>query len=92
MRNPINVACGILEHIPSEYTQFILEINDYLTQLHFVAPEMLGQSQKHWHDFSNILNKYITQDDYNTIPWCKTVIDIFTDPNYNFINNNIGDA
>ena len=82
MRNPIRVACGILEIIPKDQQDFIFDINNYVTHLTFVAPEVLGKDPKHWHKFSQILNKYISQDDYNNTEWCKGVINIFTDPNY----------
>lgn len=82
MRNPISVACGILELIPDEQTEFISDIQMYVTDLKFVAPEVLGKDPKHWHKFGQILNKYISQDDYDNTEWCKGVINIFTDPNY----------
>ena len=38
-------------------------------------------SNHYWKVLSFILNKYISQDDYKNIDWCKKVIDIFQDSN-----------
>lgn len=45
------------------------------------APEALN-TQRNFIILQNIMNHYITQDDYDKVEWCKRCIDILIDPNY----------
>ena len=54
------------------------------TSLSHTAPEhLIGEhSLYNFNQLQNIVNNYITYDDYNNIAWCREMIDIFQDPNY----------
>lgn len=58
---------------------------EFRSSLSHTAPEhLIGKdSGYNFNIMQNIVNKYITQNDYDTIDWCRDIIDIFQDPNYN---------
>lgn len=58
------------------------EINKHILESIPYSPREKLESNWYWNILSSYANKYITQDDYNNIEWCKEFIDIFMDPNY----------
>lgn len=58
---------------------------EFRSSLSHTAPEFLigKDSGYYFNIMQNIVNKYISQNDYDTIDWCRDIIDIFQDPNYN---------
>jgi hypothetical protein len=55
------------------------------TSLSHTAPEhLIGKdSGYNFNLLQNIVNRHFTQNDYDTINWCRDIIDIFQDPTYN---------
>lgn len=83
MRDITQVINGIKQCLPSSNEGKLVneDISNILDSLPWDPPEKIN-SNHYWNILSNILTKYITQDDYNKKIWCKNVIDIFRDPNY----------
>ncbi len=54
---------------------------DIILSIPHSSPEML-KSSWFWNKLSSFANEYISTHDYNTIPWCKTFINILQDPDY----------
>ena len=60
--------------------QFKDNLKDIMTSIPYSAPEKLF-SNYYWILLENIVNNYISEDDYNDInkPYCKEIINILTD-------------
>tara|TARA_Y100000992_G_C21271929_1_gene497424 strand:+ start:1824 stop:2096 length:273 start_codon:yes stop_codon:yes gene_type:complete len=85
-RSVLDVFNGICNEIPLDNNKIKKELKKSFASVSWDAPEKLN-SNYYWNVLSNILNKYISEDDYNNIPWCKKVIDIFQDENYIYKSN-----
>lgn len=82
-RNITIILGRMLEEFPKEI------MNEHLNSLkhHFektseslkFSPPEAIDSTYYWNIVGDYLNKCVSQEDYNTIPWIKNVIDIFTD-------------
>lgn len=95
MRNLLIVLNGMQEVLTAKYNGIIdsdekaKTIHDAFAELRsslsHTAPEhLIGKdSGYNFNILQNIVNKYITQNDYDTIDWCRDIIDIFQDPDYN---------
>jgi|TARA_B100001287_G_scaffold235848_1_gene208185 hypothetical protein len=94
MRSVVTVLEGMHNILTTKYNG-IIEENEKASDLHrafnkirismsYAAPELLiGESSfQYFHKITNILNHYISHDDYIQYPWCRDIIDIFQDPNY----------
>ena len=81
MRSILQVTYGIVIEIPDNNTNFRTDIHNMMNSLAWAAPETI-ETNVYWRQLSGILNKYISEEDYNSKEWCKKVIDIFQDPNY----------
>ena len=95
MRNLLIVLNGMQEVLTVKYNG-ILDSDEKAKTVHdaFVefrnslshtAPEhLIGKdSGYNFNLLQNIVNRHFTQNDYDTIDWCRDIIDIFQDPNYN---------
>lgn len=90
MRNVIHVIEAIYEIISknkeeisnSEKKNILEDMDRLLGKMVYSAPEQLSCTL-YFHELETIMNQYICQDDYVNIKWCKDVIDIFLNPNYN---------
>ena len=81
MRSLLQVAHGILMEIPDNNKILRTDIHNMMNSCAWAAPETIGSSI-YWRQLSIILNRHISKEDYNSKEWCKTIIDIFQDPNY----------
>jgi len=94
MRHLIIVLNGMQEVLTVKYNG-IIDSNEKAKSVHdafaefksslsHTAPEyLIGKySGYNFNILQNIVNNYITQNDYDTIDWCRDIIDIFQDPNY----------
>ena len=60
---------------------FLYRLDKMRDSMLYAAPELLNSSH-FFLKLQDIINSSISVDDYDTIPWCKEVIDIFMDPKY----------
>lgn len=60
---------------------FLYRLDKLRNSMLYAAPELL-ESKYFFIKLQDIINNSISVEDYDTIPWCKEVIDIFMDPNY----------
>jgi len=60
---------------------FIYRLDKIRDSMLYAAPELL-KSPHFFLKLQDVINSSISVDDYDTIPWCKEVIDIFMDPDY----------
>jgi hypothetical protein len=82
-RNIIIILSRMLEEFPEEITNenhrslkhYFEKTSDSLT---YSPPETINSSY-YWNIVGTYLKWYVSQEDYDTIPWIKNVIDIFTD-------------
>ena len=65
----------------NEKEELLIELNKMKTNMLYAAPEYL-KSSHFFQVLGNILNRYISTQDYNEHEWCRKIIDIFRDPNY----------
>ncbi len=81
-RNVLTVFKNIYYEIPLDNDNYKIkkELIDSFSSISWDPPEKIN-SNHYWKVLSFILNKYISQDDYKNIDWCKKVIDIFQDSN-----------
>jgi len=82
-RNIIIILGRMLEEFPNEITNekhrnLKHHFENTSESLKFSPPEAID-STYYWNIVGDYLNKCVSQEDYNTIPWIKNVIDIFTD-------------
>ena len=85
MRDVYLVTSSIYE-ILNQYKDYNINIDlvksleSLLRSMTYSAPEIL-QTTYYFNELSNILNTYVTQDDYNNTekPWAKKIIDILID-------------
>ena len=79
MRSVTQVTKQIISEIPDEYNTMKEEFEHIFESIAWAPPEKI-KSSYYWNILSNILNKYITMEDYQQNEWCKKVIDIFQEP------------
>jgi hypothetical protein len=77
-RSVLDVFNGICNEIPLDNNKIKKELTDSFSSIAWDPPEKI-HSNHYWKVLSCILNKYISEDDYKNIDWCKKVIDIFQD-------------
>ena len=79
-RSVLDVFNGIYNEIPLDNDNYKIkkELTDSFSSIAWDPPEKI-HSNHYWKVLSCILNKYISEDDYKNIDWCKKVIDIFQD-------------
>ena len=77
-RSVLDVLNGICNEIPLDNNKIKKELTDSFSSIAWDPPEKI-HSNHYWKVLSSILNKYISEDDYKNIDWCKKVIDIFQD-------------
>ena len=82
-RNIIIILGRMLEEFPQDITNenhrsLKHHFEKTSESLKFSPPEAID-STYYWKIVGNYLNIYVSQDDYNAVPWIKNVIDIFTD-------------
>tara|TARA_A100001015_G_C15041706_1_gene740123 strand:+ start:1700 stop:1990 length:291 start_codon:yes stop_codon:yes gene_type:complete len=86
MRNICLVVYDLYNIIPDNVEEkfkiFKNQINKNILQSILYSPREQIRSNWYWNKLGYYTNKYISQDDYNNIKWCKQFIDIFLDPNY----------
>ena len=75
------IACHHNNAIAHEKDELLTELNKMKTTMLYAAPEYLDSSH-FFQVLGNILNRYISPQDYKEMEWCKEIIDIFRDPNY----------
>lgn len=94
MRNVIEVHKAILD-VVVEYENeivndgkegLIISLKKVHTSMMYSPPELLYSSY-FFKVISEMLNQYISMEDYNDYIWCKEIIDIFTDQTYNKCKN-----
>ena len=82
-RNIIIILGRMLEEFPDEITNenhrslkyHFEKTSDSLT---YSPPETINSSY-YWNVVGSYLNMRVSQEHYDTIPWIKNVVDIFTD-------------
>ena len=81
-RNVLIVFKNIYNEIPLDIDNYKIkkDLTDSFSSIAWDPPEKI-HSNYYWKVLSFILNKYISQDNYKNIDWCKKVIDIFQDSN-----------
>tara|TARA_B100000902_G_C26428592_1_gene490411 strand:- start:54 stop:347 length:294 start_codon:yes stop_codon:yes gene_type:complete len=82
----LSISNDLIDLIPSDADEKFISLKklidkNIIQSVPFAEPEMV-KSTWFWNKLSIYLNDTITYDDYNNIPWCKKIIDIFQDPNY----------
>lgn len=89
MRDILVLAIDLVNIIPNDHdidNKFnILKRQikkDIIGSIPYAEPDLV-RSSWFWNKLSVFINNTISYDDYNNIPWCKKIIDIFQDPNYN---------
>tara|TARA_Y100000992_G_scaffold135590_1_gene89640 strand:+ start:16128 stop:16421 length:294 start_codon:yes stop_codon:yes gene_type:complete len=92
MRNILIVSRDICDLIPNDdnvddkFNKMKHNINrNIIESVPFAEPAMI-KSTWFWNKLSVVINNTITYDDYDNIPWCKKIIDIFQDPNYKLVD------
>jgi hypothetical protein len=65
----------------SNKEEILYQLEKIMESITYAAPEQI-KSKFFFQRLQFILNSYISIDDYDKIPWCKQVIDIFLDPTY----------
>ena len=88
MRSIFKVVDGMMCEIPHDKEELRLELGKMISSYAWSAPETIGSSQ-HWSILSNILSKHITTEDYTSKNWCKKVIDIFQNPDYECVDKKV---
>ncbi len=81
MRDITKVMTGMCNEIPSGNQELKQNIMNTITNVRWAPPEKLN-STYYWNEIGNVLNQFISAEDYDTKEWCKRVIDIFQDPKY----------
>jgi hypothetical protein len=84
------VCRDLIQLIPSDADEKFISLKNQIDKniiksIPYSSMQMV-KSSWYWNKLSQYLNYTITHDDYNNIPWCKNLIDIFQDPYYK-INN-----
>ena len=82
-RSIIIILSRMLEEFPEEITienhrSLKHHFEKTSESLKFSPPEAID-STYYWKIVGSYLNWYVSQEHYDTIPWIKNVIDIFTD-------------
>jgi hypothetical protein len=80
------ICKDLIDLIPPDADEKFISLKNLIDKhiiqsIPFAEPEMV-KSTLFWNKLSFYLNDTITYHDYNNIPWCKQLIDIFQDPNY----------
>lgn len=65
----------------SNKEDILFQLEKIMESITYSAPEQIN-SNFFFRRLQFVLNNYISEYDYDKLPWCKQVIDIFLDPNY----------
>ena len=79
MRSVIQVTNNMIEEIPEEENKLKYELRKIFESVQWAPPEQV-KSTFYWNRLSVVLNKFISEEDYNNKKWCKAVINIFQEP------------
>lgn len=79
MRSVIQVTNNMIEEIPEEENKLKYELRKIFESVQWAPPEQV-KSTFYWNRLSVVLNKFISEEDYNNKEWCKKVINIFQEP------------
>ncbi len=79
MRSVIQVTNNMIEEIPEEEKKLKYELRKIFESVQWAPPEQV-KSSYYWNRLSVVLNKFISEEDYNNKEWCKKVINIFQEP------------
>lgn len=69
----------LVEH--SDKKDILHDVKNLYDSLCYAPPETIN-STHYFGVLQDIMNYYVSQDDYVGISWCRQCIDIFLDPNY----------
>ena len=79
MRSVVQVTNNMMEEIPEEEKSLKYELTKIFESVQWAPPEQV-KSTYYWNSLSIVLNKFISEEDYNNKEWCKKVINIFQEP------------
>ena len=79
MRNVTEVTNKMIEQIPAEEEILKNELLKIFESIQWSPPEQV-KSTYYWNRLSGVLNKFISEEDYNNKKWCRNVITIFQEP------------
>lgn len=79
MRSVIQVTNNMMVEIPEEEKNLKYELRKIFESIQWAPPEQV-KSTFYWNRLSVVLNKFISEEDYNNKEWCKKVINIFQEP------------
>ena len=79
MRSVVQVTNNMMEEIPEEEKILKYELTKIFESVQWAPPEQV-KSTYYWNRLSAVLNKFISEEDYNNKRWCKKVINIFQEP------------